>query len=239
MWFRRYVATLLVLCVGTVLPGCSFFGGGEPERTIDYPVRRGDTLSSIASRYSVSVDTLVDLNDLDDPNQLEVGQVLKLPYRGYGAGPVGRPAMKPEESSVKSIRLSAARRYIGRLIWPAPRTKLVSKFGPRWMNFHEGLDLAGPIGTPIYAVIDGQVVYSGNGIRGYGNIVVIRSPDILHVYAHNDRNLVDVGEKVQRGDVIAEIGQTGHVTGPHVHFEIRIKDKNGKNVAIDPMVFYP
>ncbi len=229
---------LVLLLVSLCTTSCSLFGGSP--RTFDYPVRRGDTLFSISQRYSVTLAELVDVNDLDDPNRLSVGQVLRVPSGGQGPAIVSTrpPTTKSDAGSAKQIRLSEARRYIGQMIWPAPKTRLVSKFGPRWNNFHEGLDLAGPVGTPIYAALDGVVVYSNNKIRGYGNIVVIRSPGLLHVYAHNDRNLVRVGQTVKRGARIAELGQTGHVTGPHLHFETRIKDRNGKNVAIDPLVFF-
>jgi murein DD-endopeptidase MepM/ murein hydrolase activator NlpD len=98
--------------------------------------------------------------------------------------------------------------------------------------------MAAPIGTPIYAVLDGVVVYSDARIKGYGNLIVIRSPDLLHVYGHNNKNYVRVGDKVKRGQRIGEVGETGRVTGPHLHFETRIKDQNGKNVAIDPLVFF-
>lgn len=223
--------------------GCSLLFGGKSTRYIDYPVHKGDTLYSISRRFSVSMDELEDVNDLDDPAKLRVGQVLKIPYRGQGVGK--RPKSEsgaepvPDASSKKKVTLTQARVFIGKLAWPVPNARMASPFGPRWMNFHEGLDFAAPVGTPVYAAHDGRVVHSDDRLRGYGNLIVIQAPGLLTIYAHNNRNLVRAGDRVSKGDLIAEVGETGHATGPHLHFETRIKDRDGKNVAVDPLVFYP
>ncbi|MDP8321008.1 MAG: M23 family metallopeptidase [Candidatus Stygibacter australis] len=86
---------------------------------------------------------------------------------------------------------------------------------------HQGIDLAAPLGTPIYAVLDGKVIYSGVQ-KGYGNLVILEHPDrVMTVYAHNEANIVEAGESVQAGDKIASMGSTGRSTGNHLHFEIR------------------
>ncbi len=115
----------------------------------------------------------------------------------------------------------------GRFIWPVPNYfKVSSHFGPRNRRHHDGIDIPAPIGTPIVAVDDGVVFYSDNGIRGYGNmIVVLHGDDIFTVYAHNDRNTVEKGDRVKKGDLIGHVGNTGRSTGPHLHFEIRVKNK--------------
>jgi murein DD-endopeptidase MepM/ murein hydrolase activator NlpD len=89
------------------------------------------------------------------------------------------------------------------------------------MRYHAGTDIAAPEGTPIRAVASGRVVESGvNG--GYGNTVVIETEDGRKMlYAHNNRNLVRVGDWVSSGEPIAEVGATGRATGPHVHFEVK------------------
>jgi murein DD-endopeptidase MepM/ murein hydrolase activator NlpD len=240
---RSCLALTLILLNLTALSGCSFLFGGKPARYIDYPVHRGDTLYSIGKRFSVSMDELEDINDLDDPSKIRVGQVLKIPYRGQGVGK--RPKSEsgsepaPDPKSKKKVTLTQARMYIGKLAWPVPTARLASPFGPRWMNFHEGLDFSAPVGTPVYAAHSGRVVHSDDRLKGYGNLIVIQAPGLLTVYAHNDRNLVRAGERVSKGDLIAEVGETGHATGPHLHFETRIKNSDGKNVAVDPLVFYP
>lgn len=115
----------------------------------------------------------------------------------------------------------------GRFLWPVPQFyKVSSHYGQRGRRHHDGIDIPAPKGTPIVAVDKGVVVYSDNGIRGYGNMIVIaHSEDIFTVYAHNQKNKVDKGDKVKRGQQIGLVGSTGRSTGPHLHFEIRVKNK--------------
>lgn len=115
----------------------------------------------------------------------------------------------------------------GRFMWPVPHFyKVSSHFGKRGRRNHDGIDIPAPKGTPIVAVDHGVVIYSDNGIRGYGNMIVIaHNEDIFTVYAHNKTNSVDKGDKVKKGDKIGEVGNTGRSTGPHLHFEIRVKNK--------------
>ncbi len=115
----------------------------------------------------------------------------------------------------------------GRFSWPVPHFyKVSSHFGPRGRKHHDGIDVPAPKGTPIVAVDTGVVIYSDDGIRGYGNMIVLaHGDDIFTVYAHNKSNKVDKGDRVDKGQVIAHIGNTGRSTGPHLHFEIRVKNK--------------
>ncbi len=115
----------------------------------------------------------------------------------------------------------------GRFMWPVPHFyKVSSYFGPRGRKHHDGIDIPAPRGTPVIAVDDGVVIYSDDGIRGYGNMIVLaHGDDIFTVYAHNRKNKVDKGDRVERGQLIAEVGNTGRSTGPHLHFEIRVKNK--------------
>lgn len=121
----------------------------------------------------------------------------------------------------------------GLFLWPVAGT-INSGFGRRGVGFHDGIDIAAPEGTPIRAIADGEVLYSDR-LRGYGNIVIVRhASGFVSVYAHNQVNLVQEGESVSRGEVIALVGSTGRVTGPHLHFEIR-KD----NRPQDPLRHLP
>jgi murein DD-endopeptidase MepM/ murein hydrolase activator NlpD len=89
------------------------------------------------------------------------------------------------------------------------------------MKYHAGTDIAAPEGTPIRAVADGLVIESGVK-NSYGNTVVIQTDDgHKMLYGHNNQNFVQVGDRVSRGDEIAEVGSTGRTTGPHVHFEVK------------------
>lgn len=117
--------------------------------------------------------------------------------------------------------------------WPV-EGQITSSFGPRRESFHDGIDIAVPRGTPVCAVADGEVIFS-NILHGYGNIVIVRHRHgYVTVYAHNQRNLVREGEIVRRGQVLAEVGQSGRATGPHLHFEVR-KD----NLARNPLRYLP
>ena len=107
-----------------------------------------------------------------------------------------------------------------------------SPFGMRWGKMHEGVDMAAPTGTKIYAPADG-VVIAAEWERGYGNIVKIRHDfGITTRYGHLSKILVKKGQKVSQGELIADMGSTGHSTGPHLHYEIRISGK-----PINPMTF--
>lgn len=100
------------------------------------------------------------------------------------------------------------------------------------IRWHNGIDIAAPKGAPIKSVIAGEVIFSGKK-DGYGNVVIISDKNgVKTIYAHNEKNLVTAGEKIDKGDVIALVGDSGRSTGPHLHFELRINDK-----PIDPMNF--
>lgn len=124
--------------------------------------------------------------------------------------------------------------YNGEFSWPVPSSKrLTSKFGKRWGRAHEGIDIAARVGTSIVAADDGIVIYSGNDLSGYGNLTVIsHAGGLFTVYAHAKKNFTKKGQKVYRGQVIAQVGMTGRTTGPHLHFEVRHNSK-----AINPLDF--
>jgi murein DD-endopeptidase MepM/ murein hydrolase activator NlpD len=104
--------------------------------------------------------------------------------------------------------------------WPTAGV-LTSRFGRRWGKMHKGIDIAGPVGTPINSAAQGVVVYAGWS-GGYGQLVEIKHNDGTTTrYGHNSRLIVSVGQPVAKGQQVSEMGSTGHSTGPHLHFEIR------------------
>lgn len=111
----------------------------------------------------------------------------------------------------------------GDFLWPVPSSRnITSKYGKRWGRKHEGIDIAAKRGSHILASQSGVVVYSGREMGGYGNIAVVaHSGGFFTVYAHTHKLFVRKGDKVHRGEVIAQVGSTGRSTGPHLHFEIR------------------
>ena len=119
--------------------------------------------------------------------------------------------------------------------WPLEHVEVTSPYGQRGRDFHEGIDLRAKSGTPVFAAQSGNVIYAGRKIRGYGNLVVVKhASGLTSIYAHNSRLLVRLGENVKTGQKIAISGKTGHVSGPHLHFEIR------DGVAtVDPLRYLP
>lgn len=123
--------------------------------------------------------------------------------------------------------------------WPVPNHhRLVSSFGYRSSNFHEGIDIPAAEGTDAVAVLDGRIVYAGSGMRGFGKLIVLQSGNLYFVYGHNSKLLAKKGDQVQRGQTLCEIGQTGNAASPHLHFETRIRDEKGFYRAFDPIVLF-
>lgn len=140
------------------------------------------------------------------------------------------PALPPQDEYLPD----SPSRFEG-YMWPAQGI-LTSGYGWRWGRMHRGVDIAGPVGTPIFSAAPGLVVRSGWNSGGYGNVVDIRHPDgSLTRYAHNSRLLVEEGQEVQQGQQIAEMGSTGYSTGPHLHFEIHLPDQG----AVNPSAYLP
>lgn len=120
-------------------------------------------------------------------------------------------------------------------IWPAQGV-LTSGYGWRWGRMHKGIDIAGPIGTPIVAAAPGVITYARWNDGGYGYLVEITHPDgSVTLYAHNDRILVREGQEVEQGQQVAEMGSTGFSTGPHLHFEIHPPGQG----AVNPLAYLP
>ncbi len=135
----------------------------------------------------------------------------------------------------QEVNPSSPNTFTEGFIWPA-RGVLTSGYGRRWGRMHRGIDIAGPIGTPIMAAASGEVINAGWNSGGYGNLVKIRHADgSVTLYAHNSRILVRTGQLVTQGQQISEMGSTGRSTGPHLHFEIR---PNG-STAVNPIAFLP
>ncbi len=135
------------------------------------------------------------------------------------AGDTRVAALMDDLETVNLMRFAADRLPLGEPVFGGRRT---SHFGPRRRGHHNGLDIAAPRGTPIYSTADGIVTFAGRQ-RGYGIVVKIRHAfGFETVYAHLSRARVKVGQRVARGDRVADMGNTGRSTGTHLHYEIRI-----------------
>jgi murein DD-endopeptidase MepM/ murein hydrolase activator NlpD len=195
-----------------------------------YVVAEGETLAEIARKAGVPVEDILEINGLERTEQVTPGKLLfVLEGRSGMEGSVTTSAIAARPSPAAPPPTGD-----GRLRWPLEKPFVGSPFGTRGGRPHEGIDLPAPVGTPVFAAAAGRVVYAGNGIRGYGNLIVLQHPgDLLTVYAHNSALLVVQGAEVQAGQKVALVGQTGHATGPHLHFEVR----QGQ-IPRDPMTFF-
>lgn len=189
------------------------------EKALIHVVNRGETLWSIANRYNLTVDAMKSANTLRNPNCLNIGDRLTIPSRN--SIQIAQANLQPS----RGISLG------GLLGWPLTGT-ITSPFGYRRSGFHHGLDIANEMGSPIKAAAAGQVIFAG-WKSVYGRTVIIEHPDgKTTLYAHTQRNMVQNGQIVKRGQTIATVGMSGNTTGPHLHFEVRIGDK-----AYDPMKY--
>ena len=230
----------LAIIIPVLLAGCSVARTTSGPQPI-YRVEKGETIHRIAEQFDLSVDELAKANKIEETNKLRAGTLLVIPASVDTEDALSGADLATSRASLgraRLLELGDARQYIGRLYLPIRGALASSGFGPRSSNFHEGVDLSAPVGTPIYAAHDGQIVFAGEGLRGYGKIVVIKGRGIATIYSHNSRNFVRSGDEVAAGDEIAAVGQTGDATGPHLHFEVRVLDTNGKYIAVDPMAFY-
>ncbi len=235
-----------------------------------YVVQSGDTLYSISRRAGADVSDLVALNGLASPDQIRIGQTLKLPAGASATAAMAYapaiPTAKPRPTHVAStepmIRLKSPADTVASApsVPPAPsipvdsgptptataaaavidetadppsangtsfrwpvRGRIISGFGAKPNGErNDGINLAVPEGTSVKASEAGTVIYAGNELEGYGNLILIRHADgWVSAYAHNENILVKRGDAVRRGETIAHAGMTGSVTAPQVHFELR------------------
>lgn len=168
--------------------------------------------------------------------------VATAPLGSQGYDPLSNPSMGrmvspelPPLSGPDTYLPNGKQRSANGFIWPA-KGVLTSGYGWRWGRMHKGIDIAGPIGTPIMAADNGVVTYAQWNDGGYGYLVEITHADGSEtVYAHNSRILVQKGQTVAQGEQISEMGSTGFSTGPHLHFEVHPAGQG----AVNPMAFLP
>ena len=208
---------------------------------------KGDTLYSISRRYGVSVERLVQLNQLKKPYIIQPGQTIFLKPLKTTASSKSQKSKSQTKSKSKAKR-TTSRSTPGKaqqsksqtISWPKTvrwqrpaKGKVVKKFNRR-RNDAKGIDIAGKLGDNIVASAKGKVVYSGDGLISYGKLIIIKhNKTYLSAYAYNHKLLVKEGDVVKTGQKIAEMGHKDKLT-PRLHFEIR---KNGK--PVDPLKYLP
>ena len=228
------VAVSSPVSMGNTMPSAE--NAGKPGY---YSVRSGDTLTKIALEHGQAWRDIAKWNGLDNPNVIEVDQVLRVVPPSMDAG--NRAAAKPVTAASASMPVPAnapaaapatAATNDDNLVfaWPHPG-QVLSGFDE---TKNKGLDFAGKAGDPVLAAADGKVVYAGSGLRGYGNLVILKHNNTyLTAYAHNQTLLVKEDQTVQKGQRIAEMGSSD-ADRVKLHFEIR---KQGK--PVDPAKLLP
>ncbi len=209
--------------------------------------RNDEILSQLEDAVTVSVKPLDDMFRSVGMNPDEILSTVRRGYSGQG-GPlnpisysssgnaeIGQGEAKANEILITLDQMNSYRIAVEKMPLAMPvksAFRYTSPFGRRWGRAHEGIDMAGPVGTAIYATGQGTVIWAG-WQRGYGNLVKIQHELGTETrYGHMSKIRVKVGQKVSRGTQIGDMGNTGRSTGSHLHYEVRV---NGR--AMDPMSF--
>lgn len=214
-----------------------------------YTVKQGDTLIRVGLDNGQNWRDIARWNQLDRPSQIEVGQVLRVvppvgtapvavstpvPMQGASQAAVTSPVITPPAMTPAKSMPDVATKPVGdepNWTWPTASNTVLAGFDE---SKNKGLDLGGKVGDSIFATADGKVVYAGSGLRGYGNLVILKHNDMfLSAYAHNQTLLVKEDQSVTKGQKIAEMGQSDS-DRVKLHFEIR---KQGK--PVDPAQYLP
>lgn len=228
-----------------------------------YSVNKGDTLYSIAWRSNLDIRLLASINKLSPPYNIFPGQILFLSQKTAQTSGSKRSANKSIKSSTlttaqvikKPVALNKKQAYgkkvgeqkvnnntalkgnnfsqkIRKWRWPATG-KVITTFSAEQQG-SKGINIAGRKGDRVHAAADGKVVYAGNALRGYGNLVIIKhNDDYLSAYAHNDQIAVTEQQQVKAGDLIAKMGNTD-TDKIMLHFEVRFRGK-----SVNPMKYLP
>ena len=214
-------ARIISIClVAVILVACS--SSGSSRHYGYHIVERGDTLYSISWRYGLDAKKIARWNGIARPYTIYPGQRLRL---GPGASTSKSAAKQPKKQQRKVV----AAKSPGHWRWPV-KGKVITKFS----RDNNGIDIQAKEGTVIKAASAGKVVYAGSGLRGYGNLLIIKhNATYFSAYAHSRRLLVSEGAQVKVGEKIAEVGSTG-TDRTKLHFEIR-KDGN----PVNPLKYLP
>lgn len=250
-------ATGLLLAVVSAALVLLMLCGCQPTSGVFHKVRDGQDLRQISRAYGVDEMTLARINGVDSPDAVGVGdtifipgarQVVNLPGAAERPAPPrppasGKDSLKKTAAPAPLLRNPAPREASAaeppkatrdRFVWPL-KGEVVRRYGDRTPTPCKGIEIASPPATPVVAAAAGRVIYSGDGIRSYGNLVIVKHDDgYFTVYGYNRSNLVAAGKFVSRGERIALSGSPPSGAGARLYFEIRY----GKE-PVDPSFYLP
>ncbi len=193
-----------------------------------YRVQAGDNLYRIGLKFNQTTRTLSAWNNLSDPSQIEVGQLLRV-SRASGSGSSSSASSSGNKTPSNTSSSTGSSKANVSMRKPANGT-VVNHFNG---NNIKGIQITGNVGDPIYAAAAGTVMYVGSGMRGYGNLVMIKhSNTTVTAYAYNQSILVKYGDKVSSGQKIATMGTDGSGRA-QLHFEVRVNSK-----AVNPASYF-
>ena len=195
-------------------------------------VVKGETLYSISRYYETTVFTLAKYNNIKNVNNIKVGKELIIPKRSKK---IKKVKTKKWDSNFKKNKIENSKIVVlrdkktSKFIWPV-KGKLLSKYGKSKEGFYnDGINIDSKKGTKVMSSQAGKVIYCGNEIPGYGNLILIKhSKNWITAYAHLNEVFTEKGKKVSKGEIIGSVGNTGNVRSPQLHFEIR-KGKESVN----------
>ena len=183
-----------------------------PVSGVKYTAKKGDTVELLAKKFKADKNEIADFNNIDINADLVVGQQIIVPNA------------KIETNTDKKTSKCKTKRCSSEYTAGYFMRPVVGGRKSQGIHGHNGIDIAAPMSTPIYAAASGQVVLSLSGAwnGGYGNYVVIKHPNGTQtLYGHMSQNLVRTGDRVEKGEQIGKMGSTGKSTGVHLHFEVR------------------
>ena len=200
-----------------------------------YTVKKGDTLYSISRKFKTDLFSLSVLNKLNNVNQIKVNQKILIPdyiLKPKKIRQKEKPLQKTENKKIIKKKL-LTNKVDTDFIWPV-KGKILNNFGSETPGFfNDGINISSNLGTSVKASLDGEIVYSGNEIPGYGNLILIKhSKNWITAYAHLEKILKKKGNYVKKGETIGLVGKTGNVSEVQLHFEIR----KGKE-AVNPLKY--
>ncbi|MAP25132.1 MAG: peptidase M23 [Rickettsiales bacterium] len=181
-------------------------------------VKPKETLYSISRLYNMDQNTLVTLNNLQDPYRLTIGQKLRI----HGTSPKTTFRKRRKSGPKKTIGSTLPQRE-GQFKKPVTNGQIISRYGIKKGGIvNDGINIKAPLNTPVKAAENGRVVYTGQSIKSFGNLVLIKHKrGWVTAYAHLSKITAKENMEIKRGQVLGMVGKTGFVNSPQLHFEIR------------------